>query len=101
MWQFRNENSITIPNGADMKSDTYKIPGVYVCHSDTNTNTLLNCPCKNAFTLFVYKSIGMAASYIIQEYRIYDGRAIYRRYFNGYNNSWGEIFEYTGSPEKG
>lgn len=80
-----------------MKSEQYLAIGAYVCHSDSIAKTLINCPTKTAFVLYVYKSLGMNASYIGQLFILYDGRAIYRRYYNGYDNTWGNDYEYTGN----
>lgn len=94
MWQFTNSNALSIPNGADMKSDTYKIPGVYKCSTNDAAKTLLNCPIKNGFTLFVYKSMGEADPYITQEFRDYSGLAVIKRTLTTYNGVWGEVAEY-------
>ena len=93
MWQFTNANAIDIPASADMKSDTYTVPGVYVCRLATTAETLVNCPAKTAFTLFVYKSVGSSDRYIIQEFRTIEGGSIYKR-GRSYSGSWMETYEY-------
>lgn len=96
-WLFTNTNTIAIPEGADIKSEAYLNIGGYVCHSDNTAKTLINCPTETGFVLYVYKSLGMNASYIGQLFVLYDGRAVFKRYYNGYDNYWGVDYEYVGS----
>lgn len=49
---------IAIPEGADLKSDTYLTPGNYYCKSQDISQTLSNCPVDYAFILKVEISTG-------------------------------------------
>lgn len=97
MWQLTNGNGVTIPTGADLYSNTYKVPGVYICHSNSDSNFILNCPLSDtAFSLFVYKTLGKNAEYIMQEFRAFDGRATYKRIYFGASTGWGKVYSYRG-----
>lgn len=89
-----------------MKSQTYLVPGIYVCNTDVRAKTLKNCPTNVAFTLFVYKTLLSDALYYMQEYRTLMGY-VYKRRYAGYdeniqnNNDWGEAMETVVSANFG
>ncbi len=84
MWQFTNKNAISIPEGADMQNLTYLDLGVYKCDTGERAATLKNCPTRDAFVLFVYRTLDSHAKYITQEFRTINNE-IYKRYYNGYD----------------
>lgn len=102
IWKFDNTNAITIPNGADMKNSNYLELGVYKCDTSAGAATLKNCPTKDAFTLFVYKTLANHAKYITQEFRTIDNQ-IFKRYYNGYDEykGWKNDVEIVTSPGLG
>ncbi len=98
MWQFSNENAISIPDGADMKSQTYLVPGAYKCDTDVRARTLKNCPSTSAFTLFVYKPLANHAAYLMQEFRNLHGY-VYKRRYAGYDENIQQGTEWGGDSE--
>lgn len=98
MWQFSNKNAISIPDGADMKSQTYLVPGVYKCDTDVRARTLKNCPSTSAFTLFVYKPLAKHAAYLMQEFRNLHGY-VYKRRYAGYDENIQQGTEWGGDSE--
>ena len=74
-----------IPEGADM--DNYKNVGNYYCSNNSITNTLINCPFKEAFTLKI--EFGVGTGYPRQTFRNFNTGEIATRYFNGDSNMWG------------
>lgn len=75
-----------IPSGADMNSDTYKIPGNYVCDSNNVASTLKNCPLSNAFVLKV--DYGTSSNYPRQTYLRFDSKETCARTWDNYTNKW-------------
>lgn len=78
----------TIPNGADMYSNIYKVPGNYYCGSNNTANTLKNCPLSSAFVLKVDFSSGI--EYPRQTFLQYDNKGTYARTWDKYGNRWFE-----------
>ena len=87
MWQLTNANAISIPENSDMKSNTYKALGVYVCETNAKARNLSNCPTDQAFTLIVYKTLDPSGGYTTQEFRAINND-IAKRYWDGYTNKW-------------
>lgn len=77
----------SIPAGADLKSDTYKIPGNYYCMLTGTARTLINCPCDFAFILKV--EYGNGVSYPIQTFISLDSKnETIKRMFDDGNRIW-------------
>ena len=85
---------ISIPQGADLYSDTYKIPGNYYCPMTNTALTLKNCPCTNAFTMKV--ELGAGTGYPQQIFKNLFGQ----RYFRVYNSDNGGWYQDTEYPSK-
>lgn len=78
-----------ILSGADMYSDTYKVPGNYYCVSNDTATTLKNCPLSSAFVLKVDFAAGN--SYPRQTFLQYDNKKSCARTWDDYNNRWFDI----------
>ncbi len=76
-----------IPEGADMKSSKYLIPGNYCCNQTSKARTLKNCPLDSAFTLNVFFATGTSA-YIMQEFNSYTGSTFVRRTIEKSSGTW-------------
>ncbi len=74
-----------IPNGADLKSPEYMIPGNYYCSSNDNASTLINCPVSSAFTMKVEHGTG--DSYPRQTFTTLHGNVMIQGY-DPYNHVW-------------
>lgn len=79
-----------IPNGADLYSETYKIPGNYYCVSNANAQTLINCPVLHAFVLKVDFSTG--TGYPRQTFYTLENSIVLRTY-DLYNQQWSYLKE--------
>lgn len=79
------KGGIHIPNGSDMKSNTYLVPGNYYCGSDDDSKTLVNSPFETAFVLKVEYSTGNA--YPKQIFKSWRG-PIATRVFDPLNSRW-------------
>lgn len=79
------EGGIEIPEGADLDSDEYKVPGNYYCESNTAGATLTNSPTVNAFTMKVSYATG--TGYPRQDVYIYNGGHHWTRTF-GVDSAW-------------
>lgn len=86
-----------IPAGADLKSDTYKVPGNYFCDGNNTVSTLINCPFSRAFALKV--ELGTGNGYPKQTFRQYDNGKITMRTFDSYNNSWMDEYSYVRNSD--
>lgn len=87
---------ISIPQGADLYSDTYKVPGNYYCSQDSTARTLKNCPIRHAFTMKVESSTGVASVfYPCQTIRGFNSGELFYRIFNGDTNSWMDDISYV------
>ena len=87
---------ISIPQGADLYSDTYKVPGNYYCSQDSTARTLKNCPIRHAFTMKVESSTGVASVfYPCQTIRDFNSGELFYRIFNGDTNSWMDDISYV------
>lgn len=75
-----------IPEGADLKSDTYKIPGNYYCGSNKIIGGLINCPVSSAFILKVEYSTGVENPR--QTFKEYNTGKIVSRLFDEYTQKW-------------
>lgn len=93
------ERGTPIPAGADLKSDTYTVPGNYYCTTNDTANTLINCPVYQAFTLKVEK--GNGTDYPKQTFREYSSQKIVVRTFNQYDNTWTDSVSYIRSSDLG
>lgn len=83
IWNLKNKYAHRITDGSDMKSDRYKIPGVYICNSDLIAQSLVNSPTgSRSFILLVYKALGENDNYITQEFRTYNNE-LYKRLWDG------------------
>lgn len=67
-----------IPDGADLKSDKYLVPGNYCCFANVAAITMLNCPVNEAFTLTVEYACG-SPYYIRQIFKPLYARKIVAR----------------------
>ena len=91
------KGGIKIPNGADLKSETYRVPGNYYCDTNTVANTLINCPVYQAFSLKV--ELGNGNDYPKQTFREYSSQKIVTRTFNPYDNTWTDDVSYVRSSD--
>lgn len=74
----------------------YVVPGMYYCSADVAVATLLNCPSRHAFSLFVEKHAGTKQT--LTEYMRSPFQIFVR---NKYSNEWGpwqRIYTTTGKP---
>lgn len=100
IWQLTNANAISIPENSDMKSNTYKALGVYVCETNVKARNLSNCPTDQAFTLIVYKTLNPLGGYTTQEFRTIENDIV-KRYWDGYTNRWYNDSKFVVSPGLG
>ena len=100
IWQLTNANAISIPENSDMKSNTYKALGVYVCETNAKARNLSNCPTDQAFTLIVYKTLNPLGGYTTQEFRTIENDIV-KRYWDGYTNRWYNDSKFVVSPGLG
>lgn len=70
-----------IPEGADLNSEKYAVPGNYMCSSNDVAQTLKNCPFNLAFTMTVKYGNGFS-DYCIQTFEIYRANVIAKRFRN-------------------
>lgn len=82
-----------IPAGADLKSDTYKVPGNYYCDNNNTASTLINCPLSRAFVLKV--ELGTGTEYPKQTFIRYGSGENVIRTFNNSTNSWMDEYSYV------
>lgn len=87
---------INIPSGADLKSDTYLVPGNYCCIANHIATTLINCPLKSAFTLDVSYGAG-DSHYIKQTFTRFNGNGIVIRTLSRSTNQWQDEAKYLPS----
>ncbi len=73
------------------------MPGNYYCNTNAVTNTLINCPAYQAFTLKVELASGNG--YPRQTFREHSSQKIVTRTFNPYDNSWTDIVSYVRSSD--
>lgn len=93
------KGGVEIPEAADMKSDTYKIPGNYYCSKNSSVATLLNCPVNSAFTLKVEYSAG--TGYPKQVFRDFCFGQIIVRTYDPYQNKWFDEVSYIRDSDLG
>lgn len=84
-----------IPEGADMKSSAYLVPGNYSCKTDTIANKLTNCPVNQAFVMEVSYALG-TTQYIKQTIRTFTGSEKIERVYNQSAKQWISEYKYTG-----
>lgn len=75
----------SLATGVDLKTITTF--GNYFCESNANAATMKNCPVKEAFTLFVYPSIGVGTTYRSYKLETYNGVVYFMKY-DGHNKVW-------------
>lgn len=81
---YKLSGGIRIPDGSDLYSDIYKIPGNYYCPTDMSANTLINCPTNRAFVMKVELSIGTSCPcQTIHDYLT--GKIYYHTFVEGLN----------------
>lgn len=87
------DSGISIPDGADLSSDTYKIPGNYYCSNNDRVKTLKYGPVgiEEAFTLKVELSNG--TMYPRQTYKTFTNTKIWVRTWDSFENRWGSFKE--------
>lgn len=82
---FETSKSLTrfeeIPEGADLNSEKYAVPGNYMCSSNDAAQTLKNCPFNLAFTMTVKYGNGFP-DYCIQTFETYRANGIAKRFRN-------------------
>lgn len=88
-----------IPNGADLKSSEYLIPGNYRSGNNDSVATLKNCPVNNAFVLKVDYSVEGGA-YPRQTFVTYRNEWVARTYSPS-NGSWFEDCSYALKSDLG
>lgn len=93
-----NANAVYLQEGADMHSETYIHAGVFVCQSNIEAQTLINCPLSKAFVMEVSNCLGPRSAYRMQTYYSFDGERIAKSFYDPYaeeGTSW-RTYLYTG-----
>lgn len=93
-----NANAVYLQEGADMHSETYIHAGVFVCQSNLEAQTLINCPLSKAFVMEVSNCLGPRSAYRMQTYYSFDGERIAKSFYDPYaeeGTSW-RTYLYTG-----
>lgn len=77
---------VSIPEGVDLKSETYMATGNYYCGSNTTAQTLVNCPFTHAFVLKVDRATG--TGYPRQTFIRFSDSFTVSRVYDTYEESW-------------
>lgn len=91
------QGGIAIPSGANLKSDTYRIPGNYYCPTNDIASTLINSPVKDAFILKVEKATG--DSYPKQVFKEYNTGKIVSRVYSSSQGIWFDEISYVTNSD--
>lgn len=75
--------------------NNYKTPGIYYADSNDHGNSIKNVPIDSAFYLEVLLLGDIGYDFIVQRCTEYDGRGIFTRNYQEYNDTWSEWTEYS------